>query len=374
MKFLFFSLQMPPLLKDSSEISGGASVQWKSWIRGFLDNGHTFGLLTWKGAKEYINKELEFDIVESYDPNYGINNLRIFYYQIPKLYSAIKEYKPDFVIQASATAHTGMLMIASKMLGIPFIHRVASDVHVDDRISLLTNKKEIPMYKLGLRYADYIITQNSYQLEKLKEKYPKKKIFLIHNPYEETEKIKILPRNKRTYISWIGNFRKIKNLPSLLQVATQIPHIQFRIAGAEFIEDNETSEAINKLKQLKNVEFVGYLKRSEIKPFLSKSIALLNTSFTEGFSNTFLEAWACGTPVVSTINVNPDKIISEFNLGKVANDYNELSLELKKIINCNDSQFDKLALRCYKYVRTYHNPKTLAKKFVSYLEHGKQIL
>ena len=54
MKFLFFSFEMPPLLKDTHEIAGGAAVQWKSWIRGFIDSGHEFGLLTYKGAAEYI--------------------------------------------------------------------------------------------------------------------------------------------------------------------------------------------------------------------------------------------------------------------------------------------------------------------------------
>lgn len=369
MKFLFFSLQMPPLLKDSSEIAGGASVQWKSWIRGFLDNGHSFGLLTWKGAKEYINKNLDFDIVESFDPNYGIKNIRLVYYQIPQLYLAIKKYNPDFVIQASATAHTGLVMIASKMLGIPFIHRVASDVHVDERITQLTDKKEIPLYKLGIKYADFIFTQNNYQLSKLKEKYPKKKIFLVHNPYEVKNTTSILGRNKRTYISWVGNFRKIKNLPALLKIAENDSHTKFKIAGAEFIDDNETNNAIEKLRKLKNVEFVGYLKRNELKTFLSSSIALLNTSYTEGFSNTFLEAWSCGTPVVSTSNVNPDQIISTFNLGEVADNHDNLSIALEKVIRLENSLYKKLSVNCYNYVKKHHNPTILTKKFVSYLEH-----
>ena len=43
MRFLFFSYEILPLLKESDELIGGAAVQWKSWIKGFRDNGHEFG-------------------------------------------------------------------------------------------------------------------------------------------------------------------------------------------------------------------------------------------------------------------------------------------------------------------------------------------
>jgi glycosyltransferase involved in cell wall biosynthesis len=368
MKFLFFDLKLPALLKDSQEIVGGAAVQWKSWIKGFVENGHQFGLLTWKGAIKYIEKKVNIDIVESYDPNYGINKLRIFYYQIPQLYLAVKRYNPDFVIQASATVHTVMLMIVSKMLGIPFIHRIASDAHVDDRIGTLVKDKSVAMlYKLGLKYSDFLFAQNEYQYMKLKLKYPKKNIYIMHNPYEEDEAVDIVPRHDRTYISWIGNFRKIKNLPTLLNTAKRLSHINFKIAGKELTADPETIEATANLNKLSNVEFVGYLKREEVKSFLAQSIALLNTSFNEGFSNTFLEAWACGTPVVSTVNVNPDDIVTRFDLGKIADDFDSLPQILQNVVDCKDSQYDKWAYHCRDYVRKYHDPKILAEKFVSYL-------
>ena len=109
----------------------------------------------------------------------------------------------------------------------------------------------------------------------------------------------------------------------------------------------ETKNVLTELKQTTNVEFVGYLKRGEIKSFLSKSIALLNTSFNEGFSNTFLEAWALGVPVITTQNVNPDEIVNKYNLGKVANGYDQLPDLIKLIIAYDNTEYNKLALHCY---------------------------
>lgn len=371
MKLLFFSFEMPALLKDKSEISGGAAVQWKSWIKGFLDCGHEFGLLTFKGAQNYINKKFSFEIIETYDPNYGIKKLRLFYYQIPTLYKKIKDSKPDYIIQAAATNHTFMLMIVSKLTRIPFIHRIASDVHVDDRISSLVKSNwDIFLYRLGQKYSSIIFTQNTYQSNKLKKLYPNKKIFVLHNPFElQSRKSEILPRSERKYISWVGNFRKIKNLPALAEVAKRLPEINFKIAGAEHKNlDEETIYILSELKSLKNVEFIGYLNRSEMKPFLGKSIAILNTSINEGFSNTFLEAWSLGIPVITTKFVNPDELINKYNLGLVADDYDGLSGLVARITDMSETNFNDLADHCFDYVSEKHNPKKLAEKFISYLK------
>jgi glycosyltransferase involved in cell wall biosynthesis len=365
---------MPPLLKDSNEIVGGAAVQWKSWIRGFLDIGSEFGLLTYEGAKKYINKDLEFDIVESYNPNYGIKKVRLLYYQIPKLYQAIKKYNPDYLIQGAATAHTFILMFLAKLLHIPFIHRIASDVDVDERIyTLMNDKREVFFYRLGVKYSNIILAQNNYQQSKLKHNYPSKIIFVLHNPFElETNEKDILPRGERKYVAWIGNFRKIKNLPALAFTAQMMPDTMFKIAGIEHENlDQETKNIISELKNMDNINFVGYIKRNEMKNFLSHSIALLNTSLNEGFSNTFLEAWSLGVPVVTTKNVNPDEIVNKYNLGKVADEYDQLHNMLRSIAEYDNNEYDSLAKNCFRYVKEKHDPKYLANQFILYLNSCK---
>ena len=373
MKFLFFNFILPQLLKEERKISGGAAVEWRTWIHGFLANEHQFGVLTWSGVANTISKKLEFDIVESFQPKKGKRWLRVFYYQIPGLFKAIRKYNPDYLIQTSPSIYGVVLLLISKVLGIKFIHRIASDIHVDERISeLYGNKLIVLLYTIVLRYSDFIFAQNSYQLNKLKVKYPAKNIFILHNPFElETDTNDILHRDKRKYVAWIGNFRKAKNLSALAQIVPKLYNIQFKIAGGELQIDNETKKAITALKNYKNVEFVGYLSRVELKTFLSEALALLNTSFYEGFSNTFLEAWASGVPVVTTKNVNPDEIVSKYNLGKVADDYDQLAENIKMIIDLGSEEYDKLTSHCYEYVKVNHDPKMLAEKFVNYLKSNE---
>ncbi len=89
-----------------------------------------------------------------------------------------------------------------------------------------------------------------------------------------------------------------------------------------------------RLTKLQNVEFVGLIPHDEVTSFLTEAYCLLNTSLFEGFSNTFLEAFSVGTPVV-TLGVNPDFILTIYDLGFV----NKIE-EMGKTFDIFNNNFD----------------------------------
>ncbi|MCP5064117.1 MAG: glycosyltransferase [Ignavibacteriae bacterium] len=350
------------LLKNADVPVGGAAVEWYTWIRAFRKLGCKFGLLTWEGAKNAVNERYDFDFVESYDLNKGIPKLRLLTYRIPSFYKTIKNYNPDFIMQGCATINTGILAFIAKLLGKPFIHRIGSDMDVDGRIDRTFSKWYLSVYYYGIKNATHISCQNKYQYNILTKKYPQKSISILHNPYfikEQTFK----NDNVKEYIAWVGNFRFEKNLPALAKIAKELPQYKFKIAGTKFAKtDDDSANGLEKLEQLSNIEFVGHITNDSIPEFLSKAYCLLNTSRLEGFSNTFLEAWAVGTPVMSTKNVNPDNIISDFNIGIVAENYEEMPKRLDDLIKRKD--YKKYEERCINYVKDKHDPVKLAEKFL----------
>lgn len=355
MSFIF-----PDLLKDSNRPVGGIAVEWFQWLTAFKNLKHNVGVLTFKGAKSYIGKDCEFDIVESFDPQKGIKKIRIFYYQIPNLLLSIHSHKADLLFQEGANAHAFYIATCGKLLGVPFVHRLASDMDVDDRIYTLISKFEARMYRLGVKMADHISCQNEYQYNAMKQKYPNKNIFISHNPFGVKGPLK---RTEREYIAWIGNFRHAKNLPALAEIVSKLPQYKFKIAGGNFEKtDADAEKGLKIIKKLPNVELVGYISNSDIPDFLNKAYMLLNTSRTEGFSNTFLEAWSVGTPVISTENVNPDNLIRKYNLGAVAENYEKLPQLIDDFIE--SEKYTDLSENCYKYVLEYHDPEKLAKEML----------
>lgn len=350
---------------------GGATVEWNAWIKGFLADGHKVGVLAFKGAKDYIGKPIEFDIVETYGLDEGIPKLRWIYKRYPALLRAVREYKPDLLVQECAGYYTGIMAYIGKRLHIPYIYRVANDMDTDKRLEDRLPISEQLVYAYGLKHTEAIICQNDYQYDQLKKKYPQKKLSIVHNPFYyggEFPEIKL--RNKKKYVAWIGIFQYQKNLPLLLEIVRSLPEIEFKIAGKSLNEralDENAGKALKSLEESKNVKFVGYLKRTEVIPFLSEAYALLNTSHYEGFSNTFLESFFAGTPIVTTSKVDPDNIIDNHDLGRAVKSGDELAAALVSLINQNEDDYNSIVHRCRKHVLEKHDPELLARQFIKNL-------
>ena len=247
---------------------------------------------------------------------------------------------------------------------------ITNDVYVDDRINIKLKKYNIMLHLFALTGVDAVFCQNNYQYRKMKKKYPNKPVFRITNPYfsfkgnQENEGIK-----PREYIAWMGIFQSQKNIPALLRIVLNNPLHKFQIAGSDgSVMDKKTQLAVVKLKECQNVQFVGYLTRDKVQTFFSNAIVLLNTSHYEGFSNTFLEAFSVGTPVIS-LRVNPDKILTKYNLGFIVNE-NEIGDKINYLIaNYRKNDMGK---RIIKYLNDNHNyeslSKTLSNKLLSLSE------
>lgn len=361
MKLLYQSTEIIKLFENSINPVGGAAVEWYTWLKAFSNLGNEIGILTFKGAAKNIDQVLNFKIFESYDLNNNSSLINKFISSFYFPYQAIKNYRPDFLLQGCATRFTGYMALFSKLLGIPFIHRIGSDMDVDGRIDKYYSKTYQKIYYWGIKNADHISCQNQYQYNILRKKYPNKSISVLYNPYEF--KGTINNSNAKNYIAWIGNFRYEKNLPALAETVKKIPNLKFKIAGTRFNSiDEDTKRGLNELENLNNVEFVGHINNNEIPNFLSQAYCLLNTSRLEGFSNTFLEAWAAGVPVITTNKVNPDNLIKDFNLGIVTEGYESLPDAITTLIK--DNNYNSFYERCKKYVKEKHDSNYLAKIFL----------
>jgi len=366
MKLLYFDLEFPYLIKNDGTPTGGAAVEWESWIEGFDNLGHDIQVLTWSGAHKFIGNNKKYKIVEGIDLKNGLPILKWFTHRFAKLYRAISNTKPDVLIKECANAYTGILAIIAKLLNIKFLYRVANDLDTDNRYKKKLSLFDRKLYEIGLILSDYIVCQNQYQYNNLIKKFPKKKITILYNPIKNIKRDE-KEELKKEYIAWIGIFQYQKNLPALLKIAETLPNITFKIAGKEDSGiDKKSLEALNKLKSLNNVNFVGFLKREKVKNFLKSSYLLLNTSHFEGFSNTFLEAWTVGVPVISTKNVNPDGLITKFSLGIIAKNYYELPKIISDFISSN--KYKSYEKKCYDYVQKNHDPNYLAQKFIFFIK------
>jgi len=365
LRLLFLDFQIPFLLRDADYPIGGACVRQLALAKGITSLGHRVGILTWQGAKEYVGKQPEFDLVESYSLTKGIKKLRFFYHRFPALLRAVKDYQPDFIFQKCFGIDTGIMALISRIQKIPFVYMASNDIDADGRYRERLGYLDAKIYERGIKSTAKIIVQNAYQMGAFKTRFNANDISIIHNPisYENGELSELKPLRDRRYIAWLGVFQPQKNLPALLDIIKKTPEIEYRIGGMlQTDSKNDIKAVVKKVSSQPNVKMVGYLKRDEVIPFLGNAFALLNTSYYEGFSNTFLESWLAGTPVI-TKSVDPDKIISTNEIGFVAEEYDEISALLRYLKNCNNYQ--SLAKQCREYVTKNHNAGIIAEKFIN---------
>jgi glycosyltransferase involved in cell wall biosynthesis len=362
---------LPHLLKDGDYPVGGWAIELNAWLRGLTDEGHAAGVLTFAGAKAYVDRSLPFDLIEAYDPDRGLKVLKYGYAYIPGMIRAARRFRPDVLIQACASVHTGMMAVTALRLGAAFVYRAVNDSDVEGRYRSRMPLYAQKAYEYGVSRAGAVVCQNQYQQEKFAGWVKGRPTPIIYNPFQSADTLQPpRPRSERSYVAWLGVFQPQKNLPLLLSVARRSPDIPFRIGGMPSTSemDDATTTALAALRELPNVAFAGYVKRSGLSDFLSGAVALLSTSHYEGFSNTFLEAFDAGTPIVAPRRVDPDLIITRNALGFTAEADDQLATLLRRAFELPVPQFDAFGTRSRAYVRAEHSPTDQTRKLIAVLE------
>jgi glycosyltransferase involved in cell wall biosynthesis len=185
----------------------------------------------------------------------------------------------------------------------------------------------------------------------------------LNNILEESVfNIPLVP-SRRSVIA-VGTLSLAKGLRALLPVITISPRVHFEFVGE--VLDNEGASVARELRQLPNVTLTGPLGRRETLERIAAAKALVNTSPHEGFPNTFLEAWALGTPVIS-LYVDPGGVIRRNHLGYVCDGNIQLFQEL---VQRESYDLDPSSIRTY--VASHHSPESAFRVLEPLVSNGRE--
>lgn len=286
-------------------------------------------------------------------------NLTGYLHFLWRLFFQMRAIDADVYFQRAASAETGLIALICRLQNKRFIYMVAHQQDVDGSF-IKNNGWRGRLFKLGLIWADKIICQTGDQ-QRLLPKFLKKKSAVVASGFAIKTGKKFSDRDKQI-ILWVARAEKWKRPELFISLARKFPGEKFVMICPPAEGQRQYFKRIRSqasgLPQLKFVERVAFNK---IGDFFAQAKALVNTSLSEGFPNTFIQAGISRTPIIS-FKVNPDNIFGKHQIGFCA-DGDEARLEqgLKTVLT-NDRWRKKLAFNAFSYVRRYHNIEKTAEK------------
>jgi glycosyltransferase involved in cell wall biosynthesis len=252
-------------------------------------------------------------IYKTYKENAGISGLRFFYPRLFKLWRALKRVDADVYYTRCASFMPGVLALFCRVYKKKYIFAGALDSDFIPSDVSIQFKRDKWLYNYGLKKADKIIVQSKTQKNLLKQNFGLKSSII---PNFTIEKPHLSPETKTKHILWVATIRKRKRPEWFVNLARQMPSQEFVMIGGPQADRKHLFKKIKAAcEDIPNIRFLGFQPLEVTEQYFDGCELFVNTSFYEGFPNTFLQAWRRGIPVVSS--VDPDGVIQKNKLGAV---------------------------------------------------------
>lgn len=288
-----------------------------------------------------LGRKVEYSVpyrVVEFSSKRGIRRYGTFF-DVWRLYRALKREAPDMIYQQVGCAHTGIAAYFARRQRCRMIWRLASD---NDLVGLKLDWRRPQRFverlflEYGIRNAETIITQTRLQQHALAQSYGRTDAIVVRNfhptPPETVASSAGYEQIKR--IVWIGNLKPLKNPEAFIRLAAHFSErrdVEFLMVGGRQGKPEWLSANDAMIAAVPNLRYLGELSQQEVNELLTSAYLLVNTSDYEGFPNTFIQAWMRGVPVVS-LTVNPDGLL-DGGIGTVSGSEEALHANIERFLD-----------------------------------------
>jgi glycosyltransferase involved in cell wall biosynthesis len=282
--------------------------------------------------------------------------------------SFLSSERPDWLFWECAYHLWGALVELAKFNRVNTIFHAALDTDVEPRKALFWRHRWWPLYAWGLSRTDRIFVQHSGQLANLRRRWQCKAYVLpkvCFLPGVMGDEVVVKPHaDREKYVAWVATLRQHKRPDVLVEIARRVPTIRFVVCGGPttFMTTPSYREGVlQALRATPNIEYLGNVAPERAQEVIADAALLLSTSDSEGFPNTFVQAWSSGTPVVS-LKIDPDGVIERLGLGAISGDVDRATKNITALMESTD-QRDEIAQRARKFAIENYNASAVVQLF-----------
>lgn len=347
------------------DVPGGAEYQAYLICRELAKRGHETHYVAYESDSTSTAKD-EGIVVHRLDQNDSSSVIQ-----------TLEEIGADVYYFRLAT-DLSLLWRCKRQLDATFVYNVSRDVQCrslfaggpyhdsKNRLQRTVNTGRYAGYRLLLRVPDKIFAQTRHQQTLLKQNHGLESTVIGNgHPIPDSHFEKESP----PVVLWLSSLKSVKNPEKFIQLAEDCSDLacQFWIVGQPV--DEELHELVRRReKKLDNLWYHGGCDIEESNEYFRKASVYVHTGDTEGFPNTFIQAWLRKTPVVS-LCTDPDSALANNEIGKHCESHQEAKTALRNFINKS-----KQRIQCGERARTYgithHSIESIVDKIEQRLENN----
>lgn len=311
---------------------------------------------TWEGVKTFKAFALEA----------GLPVLRFVHPRWTGLSSALGRANADVYYSSCAGGLAGQVAMFCAWRGKRYVFRVASDSDCapDTLIIKRWYWRDRRLYRYALEHADGVLVQSVRQQELLWRNFRVRSSLagmLIGAPGTNLDFAR-----RDIDALWVSNMRRLKRPDILLSVASELPRLVFHMVGGAVRSDRDFfAQVRTHASRTANVTFHGALPYAQTGALYGRARIFVNTSAMEGFPNTYLQAWASGTPVVAFFD--PDGLIAEHGLGAAVRTPAQMRDAIQTFLQ-NEAAWNAARARCLAFIERRYGEDAILQQYLRMLD------
>jgi len=277
-----------------------------------------------------------------------------------KIWQAMQWADAEIYFQETACWGTFLAAMFCRLHNKMFVYRTANQGECDG--TLLGERRLLyKAYRWSLKKARQVIVQNEIDKENLQDSVGIPSI-VIRNGQRLAE----LGQKIRDSVLWVGRSTHLKRPELFVKLAMNLPNEMFTMVCQEATDDENYAALMAQANEVKNLQFIERAPFSEIDSYFQRAKVFVNTSDSEGFPNTFVQACNCATPILS-LKVDPDGFITKHNCGIGCNgNWQRMLDSLKEILV--DERYLEMGENGKKYVEEYHDVTKIVQQYKELFE------
>ena len=241
-----------------------------------------------------------------------------------------------------------LLWMFSKWHRKKYILRTAHTTHCDG-IYLRKHKLTAFIYKHIFRKASILFTQNQSDAEAIKKTHGIDSIVIPNG-----HRIEVAVQRENKYFLWVARSADFKNPRMFMKLSKAIPSQKFIMICPAAFGDKKYHELVKEAQEIDNLEFIQGVRYPDVQGYFDKASVFVNTSESEGFANTFIQAGKSAVPILS-YKVNPDDFINRYQCGFCADGDWDRFTGFARQLSQDEELNRKFGENAFRYVKEYHD-------------------